>query len=161
MRVDLPAPFSPSRAWISPARAVNVTPLSASTPSKLFHTSASRSTSTSSAVTAIARTPVVVPVLSCPCCHSRVVTAGFGPGRGGRRPPAPRRPLARRVEARDDALERRLLLGGGEAARHDRGRRQRVVALRLARAARHRVLEVLLGDDRGRRDGPLGGQRDG
>ena len=44
IRVDLPAPFSPSRAWISPARAANVTPLTASTPSKLFHTSASRST---------------------------------------------------------------------------------------------------------------------
>jgi hypothetical protein len=39
--VDLPAPFSPSRAWISPACASNVTPFSASTPSKLFQIPAS------------------------------------------------------------------------------------------------------------------------
>ena len=52
--VDLPAPFSPSRAWISPARASNVTPLSASTPSKLFQTPASLSTWTRWAVTAMA-----------------------------------------------------------------------------------------------------------
>src|SRR5215472_10232635 len=45
IRVDLPAPFSPSRAWISPARAAKVTPVSASTPSKLLRTAASRSTS--------------------------------------------------------------------------------------------------------------------
>src|SRR6266576_2421517 len=57
IKVDLPAPFSPRRAWISPAWASNVTPLTASTPSKLFHTSASRSTWTPWAVTAIAPAP--------------------------------------------------------------------------------------------------------
>ena len=34
MRVDLPAPFSPTRAWTSPGRRSNDTPLSARTPAK-------------------------------------------------------------------------------------------------------------------------------
>src|SRR5690348_7538565 len=116
--VDLPAPFSPSRAWISPARASNVTPLRASTPSKLFRTPASRSTSVMA-----------------------VLAEGF---QGG-----------------DDALERRLLLGRGQAAGHDGGGRERGVADRLVRAAADRVLVVLLRDHGRRGHRALGGQGDG
>src|SRR5262245_29158856 len=36
MSVDLPAPFSPTSAWISPARTSKETPFSARTPGKLF-----------------------------------------------------------------------------------------------------------------------------
>ena len=36
--VDLPAPFSPSSAWTSPAKAVNETSLTATTPPKRFQT---------------------------------------------------------------------------------------------------------------------------
>jgi hypothetical protein len=36
MRVDLPAPFSPHSAWISPAASVNDTSLSATTPGNRF-----------------------------------------------------------------------------------------------------------------------------
>src|SRR5437016_4546972 len=42
MRVDLPAPFSPSNAWISPARKSNETPLSARTAPKDLVTAVSR-----------------------------------------------------------------------------------------------------------------------
>src|SRR5262249_56964564 len=43
IRVDLPAPFSPTRACISPARRSNDTPLSARTPPKLLLIPVSRS----------------------------------------------------------------------------------------------------------------------
>ena len=39
--VDLPAPFSPSNAWISPCRASKLTPSSARTPGYAFVTSVS------------------------------------------------------------------------------------------------------------------------
>src|SRR5687768_18289620 len=38
MSVDLPAPFSPSSAWISPARRTKSTPSSARTPGNTFST---------------------------------------------------------------------------------------------------------------------------
>src|SRR5687768_12668971 len=42
--VDLPAPFSPTRAWISPGRRVKSTSLSARTPAKVFVTPATSMT---------------------------------------------------------------------------------------------------------------------
>src|SRR5436190_5574289 len=41
MRVDLPAPFSPTRAWISPAETVRETPFKTRLPSNSFTTSRS------------------------------------------------------------------------------------------------------------------------
>ena len=44
IRVDLPAPFSPSRAWTSPARRSKLTSVSAATPGKPLLTPARRTT---------------------------------------------------------------------------------------------------------------------
>src|SRR5215210_7510899 len=67
MRVDLPAPFSPTRAFTSPARTSNVTSSRARTPGKDFET---RSARRITAPSASARGPFATVSPSTCCCKA-------------------------------------------------------------------------------------------
>jgi hypothetical protein len=54
INVDLPAPFSPTSAWISPGRQLNVTPVSAGLPPNALETPVSRTAAAVSSAAIVA-----------------------------------------------------------------------------------------------------------
>jgi hypothetical protein len=64
IKVDLPAPFSPTIAWTSPARAEKLTDLSAITPENVFTTAVIRSAVGSSILSVACRSAAGAPAES-------------------------------------------------------------------------------------------------
>src|SRR5690242_17136564 len=87
MRVDLPAPFSPTRAWTSPGRSSNETPRSARTPAKDLLTLVNRSRG----------------AMAQPRGRSRTAEASAVDRPAPQRPPV--QPLLHRVGGDDEAVE--------------------------------------------------------